>query len=49
VRLEGARLVRRVGDDPLELGVARELLKVRAGQGVAEKRLGEEDDEGCKS
>jgi hypothetical protein len=49
VRLEGARLVRRVGDDPLELRVARELLKVGAGQGVAKKRLGEEDDEGCKS
>ena len=45
-RLDGARLVLRVGDDPLEASIlASELLNVAAGQRVTEQRLGEEDDE----
>lgn len=36
-----------VGDDPLELRVSSKLLNGGTCQGVAEKRLGEEEDEGC--
>lgn len=36
----------RVLNDPVELRVASELLNVGARNGVAEERLGEEDDEG---
>jgi hypothetical protein len=45
VRLDVAGLVRRISNDPLELGVSSELLKVRAGNRMAEKGLGEEDNE----
>jgi hypothetical protein len=45
VRLDVARLVGGVGDDPLELRVASELLDAGAGQRVAQQRLGEEEDE----
>jgi hypothetical protein len=34
-----------VGDNPLELGLAGEFLDIRAGNGVTEQGLGEEDDE----
>lgn len=37
-----------VGDDPLEVGVAREALHVRAGQRVTQQGLREEDDQGCE-
>lgn len=37
--------VGRVGDDPLEVGVAGELLKRRAGNRVTQERLREEDHE----
>lgn len=46
VALDRALLVRRVGDDPGELRVTSEVLNARAGNGVTEQRLGEEDDEG---
>lgn len=38
-----------VGDDPLELRVSSELLNRGTGQRVAEKRLGEEQNESCRS
>jgi hypothetical protein len=47
-RLDRARLVRRVGDEAAEARVTSEVLKVRAREGVAEERLGEEDDQGYK-
>lgn len=46
VRLDGAGLVRRVGDNPLELRVAGEFFDAGARQRMAEERLGEEEDEG---
>jgi len=49
VRLDGTRLVGRVGDDPAEGGLADELLDVRAGDRVAQEGLGEEEDQGCTS
>lgn len=45
VRLDVAGLMRRVGDDPLELRVPGELLNAGTGKRVTEKSLGEEDDE----
>lgn len=45
--LDGAGLVLRVGDNPLEVRLAGELVQVGAGERVTEQRLGEEDDEGC--
>lgn len=44
--LDLARLVGWVGDDPLELGLANELLNVGAGERMTEESLGEEEDEG---
>ena len=44
--LDGAGLVGRIGNDPLEGRIARELLNRRAGEGMTEQSLGEEDDEG---
>lgn len=41
-----AGLVGRVGDDPLEVRLARELADWRPGERVAEEGLGEEEDEG---
>lgn len=38
--------VRWVGDDPLEVGFAREVGQRRAGERVAEEGFGEEEDEG---
>lgn len=35
----------RIGDNPAEVGVARELLNVGTGQWVAEQSLGEENNE----
>lgn len=46
VRLDSISLVGRVRDDPLEVGVTSEGLQVRAGNGMTQKRLGEEDDKG---
>ena len=43
--LEGASGVGGVGDEPLEVRLAGEIREVRAGKRVAEKCLGEEDDE----
>lgn len=34
-----------IGDDPLEVGLAFQGLDVRAGKGVTQQRLGEEDDQ----
>jgi hypothetical protein len=45
VRLDLAREVRRVRDDPLELRVADKLVEVGTGERVAQQRLGEEEDE----
>jgi hypothetical protein len=47
VGVDGAGLVRGVGDDPLEVGVADEIGKVRAGERMAEEGFREEDNEGC--
>ena len=47
-RLDGALLVLRVRNDPLELSLGRKFSNVRAGQRVAEKSLGEEDDQGFR-
>lgn len=44
--LDGLGLVGRVRDDPLEVRVAGEGVQVRAGNGVTQERLGEEDDKG---
>jgi hypothetical protein len=35
-----------VRDDPLEVRLASEGLQIRAGNGVTQERLGEEDDKG---
>lgn len=44
--LDGAGLVLGVGDDPLEAGIrASEVFNVRAGKGMTQQGLGEEDDE----
>ena len=43
-----AGLMCRVRDDPLEVGVTGKVLNVRAGNGVAQERLREEDDEGYR-
>jgi hypothetical protein len=45
VRVDGAGFVRRVRDDPLEVGVADEVFEVGAGKWVAEEGFGEEQDE----
>lgn len=45
VGLDGAGLVGGIRDDPVELGITRELLDVGAGDGVTQERLREEDDE----
>jgi hypothetical protein len=37
-----------VRDDPLELGITSELLDRRAGERMAEERLGEEEDQSCE-
>ena len=44
--LDVAGVVSRVRDDPLEVRVSREIFYRGAGDGVSEKGLGEEDDEG---
>jgi hypothetical protein len=44
--LNGLGLVGGVTDDPLEVRVTGEGLQVRAGNGVTQERLGEEDDKG---
>lgn len=44
--LDLTSLVSRVLKDPAEVRVLSELLNVRASDGVAQERLGEEDDEG---
>lgn len=47
-RLDGASLVLRIGDNPLETSIlCSEFLEVGASERVTEERLGEEDDEGC--
>lgn len=48
-RLDGASLVLRVRDDPLETSIlGSELVQARPSERMAEERLGEEDDEGCR-
>lgn len=37
-----------VRDDPLELGITSELLDRRAGERMAEERLGEEENQSCE-
>jgi hypothetical protein len=49
VWLDLARLVGRVGNDPLEVGIADEVVDVRPGDRVTQERLGEEDDEGYRN
>jgi hypothetical protein len=46
VRLDLTSFVGRVGDDPLEVRIVNKVLNARAGNGVTQERLGEEDDEG---
>ena len=38
--------MRRVGDDPLEMRIASEVVDIRASEGMAKQGLGEKDDEG---
>ena len=45
VGFDVAGLVSWVGDDPLEVGVACEVGDGRSGEGMAEERFGEEEDE----
>lgn len=44
--VDGLGLVGGVRDDPLEVRLASEGLQIRAGNGVTQERLGEEDDKG---
>ncbi len=47
VGLDGGVGVGGVGDDPFEVGLAREVFDGGTGEGVAEEGFGEEENEGC--